>query len=97
LGEQLGLKPAEVYRNVADNIGRLVSQMMQGSEFKVLGYSRRYSGRQRPGSWLVGLWPRGEITPGLVALDVDPGREVLLLTKAGGYGAPDYWREYEVR
>ena len=90
LGEQLGLKPREVHFRVADSIGTVISKMMSYSEFKVLTVfgGDTLAAIVRSLDW-SGLWPRGEINPGLVALDVDPDRELLLLTKAGGFGKED--------
>lgn len=87
LGDRLGLRPKELHLRVAENLGRIVARLLDEARFKVMAVfgGDTLAAIARSMGW-SGLWPRGEIIPGVVASAVEGNEEFLLLTKAGGFG-----------
>jgi uncharacterized protein YgbK (DUF1537 family) len=90
MGARLGLKPKDVHLRVAENFGRIISRLLPQTGFKIMAVfgGDTLAAIVRAFGW-SGLWPQGEIIPGVVASKIDDQDELLLLTKAGGFGPTD--------
>lgn len=90
-GHQLKLDLREVHSLIAKNMGEITAQVLERTNFKLLIVfgGDTLMAIARALGW-SGLLPQDEIMPGVVASRIMDGKgELLLITKAGGFGAED--------
>ena len=94
MGARLGLNPKEVHFRVAENIGRIIARLWPQTGFKIMAVfgGDTLAAIVRAFGW-SGLWPQGEIIPGVVASKIADDDDFLLLTKAGGFGPTDLLKQ----
>lgn len=90
-GQACGLDPKQIHFLIAQNLGEIISRVLEKTNFRLLtifgGDTLVAIGRAL--GWR-GILPQYEVLPGVVVSKVvDCKNDLLLITKAGGFGSED--------
>lgn len=88
LGQKLGLEAKQLHLRIAKNLGQIGAQILKKTNFKLISVfgGDTLMALARALVW-TGLLPRAEIMPGIIVAEVaEREGELLLMTKAGGFG-----------
>jgi uncharacterized protein YgbK (DUF1537 family) len=99
LGERLGLAGRRLHLRIAENTGRIVSRVLSRAGFELMAVfgGDTLVGVARALNW-QGMIPKEEILPGIPVLEpVGGAKHLLLITKAGGFGAEDVLQQLKDR